>query len=397
MIPKTIPFSLPDIDEEDIAEVVDTLKSGWITTGPKVARFEMEFARFIGVPYALALNSATAGLHLALEAIHIQPDEKVITTPFTFAATAEVIQYCGADPIFIDIEPKNLNIDPLKIQKFCEEECGVEGERLIHRKDKRHIRAIIPVHIGGCVCDMEPILSIAKKYNLVVIEDASHALPSHYQGKRVGTLSDMTVFSFYPTKPITTGEGGMVVTHSKQYFECMKIKSLHGIDKDAWKRTSAKEEKFWYYEITDLGYKYNMTDIAASLGLQQLKKLEKFFEKRNEIASFYQESLSSVEGIVLPDIASPGHSWHLYIIQVDHPRLTRDSLIQRLLQKGIATGVHFIPLHLHPFYRKKYGFLPEDYPVATHCFQRIISLPIYTRLGPNEMQKIVSSVKEVLA
>ena len=252
-----IPFALPDIDSQDIAEVVDTLRSAWITTGKKTKLFEKNFANYIGTKYTLAVNSGTSGLHLALECIGLKRGDKVITTPYTFTATAEVITYFGADPIFIDIEEKTLNIDPQKIRIFCENECIFQDNVLYHKKTNSPIKAIIPVHIAGESCNMDEILNIAKQYHLKVIEDAAHALPAFYKGRRIGTLSDITVFSFYATKPITTAEGGMVVTNISKYYERMKIMSLHGIDRDTWDRYSSEIPR-WHYEVVDSGFKYNI-------------------------------------------------------------------------------------------------------------------------------------------
>lgn len=379
--------------DEEIAEVVDTLKSNWITTGPKTKLFENNFAQYIGASYALAVNSGTSGLHLALESIGLKAGEKVITTPYTFTATAEVIAYFKADPIFIDIERETFNIDPKKIRKFCEEECIVQENVLYHQKTKSRIRAIMPVHFAGKSCDMDAILSIAQQYHLNVIEDAAHALPSFYKHQRIGTLSDITVFSFYATKPITTGEGGMVVTRVPHYYERMKTMSLHGIDRDAWDRYLAKTPR-WYYEVVDSGFKYNMTDIAASLGIHQLKKVDIFHQKRKWIASLYHEALSQIPELELPAF-DEGHAWHLYVIQLNSKRFSRDEIVEKLFQKGIGVSVHFIPLHMHPYYRNKYHYTNESFPVAYDTFKKVISLPIYTKLTEGDIERITGSLKEL--
>lgn len=392
-----IPFALHDIDDADIAEVVDTLKSNWITTGPKAKIFEDDFAKYIGAGCAVALNSATAGLHLALECFDLKPGDKVITTPYTFTATAEVIRYFNADPLFIDIKENDYNIDPKKIERFCRDECLLKDGVLFHKKTDSPVKAIIPVHIGGCPCDMDEILDIARRYNLKIVEDAAHALPSTYKGKRVGTLSDITVFSFYATKTITTAEGGMAVTNNPQYDKRMRIMGYHGIDRNAWDRYSGEVPR-WYYEVVEAGFKYNMTDIAAGLGVQQLKKADAFYEKRRRIASIYNKELSGIREIELPkfEIKEKASSWHLYIIKVNSRRISRDDFIKGLFKKGVGASVHFIPLHIHPYYRDKYRLSPEDFPVAYDCYKRVVSLPIYTKLREEDVLRIVDSIKELI-
>lgn len=390
-----IPFALHDIDDNEIAEVVDTLKSNWITTGPKTALFEKVFSEYIGAKYSLAVNSATAGLHLALECIGLKPYDYVITTPFTFTATAEVIRYFNADPIFIDIQKSDYNIDTQKIEEFCREECFTKNAVLYYKKTNRQIKAIIPVHMAGYPCNMDKIIDIASRYNLKVIEDAAHALPSFYKGRKIGTISDITVFSFYATKTMTTGEGGMIVTNNIDYHNRMKIMRLHGINRDVWDRYNSKLPN-WYYEIVDAGYKYNMTDIAASLGIQQLKKLDSFHKKRKLIASLYNETIGNIEEIDIPRLDEDSHSWHLYIIQLKSKRFTRDDFINMLFKKGVGTSVHFIPLHLHPYYKEKYGFSTNDFPVAYKCFKRVISLPIYTKMTEQDVLKVANTIKELI-
>ncbi len=380
-----IPFFLPSISEEEIEAVVETLKSGWLTTGPKVKEFEREFAEFVGARYAVAVNSCTAALHLALEAIGLKEGDEVITSPMTFAATAEVIRYFKAKPIFVDIQEDTLNIDPQKILQYLE-------------SNKSHrVKAIIPVHYGGHPCDMDEIIEIARHYNLKVIEDAAHTLPAKYKGKMIGTIGDITCFSFYPTKPITTGEGGMATTNNPEWAERMQVMSLHGISKDAWKRYTAKGS--WYYEIIAPGYKYNLTDIAASLGLVQLKKAQAFLERRKQIASMFNEAFKNMPEIEIPSVKSyVEHSWHLYVIKLNLERLSisRDQFIEILKEKGIGCSVHFIPLHIHPYYRRTYGYRPEDYPVAYEVYKRIISLPIYPKMTDEDVQWVIDVVKEIV-
>jgi len=391
-----IPFALHEINDDDVAEVVDTLRSNWITSGPKVKQFEKNFSEYIGSKHALAVNSATAGLHLALEAIGLGVGDKVITTPYTFTATVEVIRYFDADPLFIDIKQDDYNIDSQKIRSFCRDQCVVKNNTLYHKETNALVKAIIPVHIGGYPCDMDEIMDIARKYHLRVIEDAAHALPSYYHGEKIGTISDMCVFSFYPTKAMTTGEGGMVVTNNDDYYDRVKLMRLHGITRDSWDRSKEGEFPNWYYEVLETGFKYNMTDIAASLGLQQLRKVDQFYEKRKRIARIYHDEFRHLNDIDIPDINKKGHSWHLYIIKLNSKRISRDDFIKKLNAKGVGTSVHFIPLHIHPYYKNKYTLSPEDFPVAYDCYKKVVSLPIYSKLTDEEIKEIVTSIKELV-
>jgi len=382
---KFIPFSLPYIDEEEINAVKETLTSGWLTTGPKVKEFEREFADFVGAKHAVAVNSCTAALHLALEAIDLKEGDEVITSPMTFAATAEVVRYFKAKPVFVDIQPDTMNIDPQKIAEY------------LHNADISKVKAILPVHYAGHPCDMDKIIEIARNYNLKVIEDAAHAFPARYKGKMIGTIGDITCFSFYPTKPITTGEGGMAATNNPEWAERMQIMSLHGISKDAWKRYTTKGS--WYYEIIAPGYKYNLTDIAAAIGLAQLKKATLFLEKRRQIAFMYNQAFKDMPEIEIPFVKKDvEHSWHLYVIKLNLERLSidRNQFIEALREKNIGCSVHFIPLHIHPYYQKTYGYRPEDYPVAYNVYQRIVSLPIYPKMTDEDVDRVISAVKEVV-
>ena len=379
-----LPFALPDIGEEEIAEVVDSLRSGWLTTGPKTQRFEREFADFIGSDVqALAVNSATAGLHLVLEAFGIGPGDEVITTPYTFTATAGVIRHLGADPVFVDIDPKTFNLDPAKI------------ERAITERTK----AIIPVHFAGLACDMQPIIEIARRHGLRILEDAAHALPSTYHNRLIGTLdTDATVFSFYATKTITTGEGGMIVTRDEAIAERCRTMRLHGISRDAFDRyTSTKPS--WHYEVIAPGFKYNLTDIASSIGLQQLKKAWAFQERRQEMAERYDAELAGLP-IMLPPQPENGdlHSWHLYAIRLsDSAGISRDEFIQQMSARGIGCSVHFIPLHLHPYWQKAYDLQPHDFPAAWRAYEQAVSLPLYTRMTDGDQTRVIEAIKDVLA
>lgn len=378
-----LPFALPDIGEEEINEVLDSLRSGWLTTGPKTKRFEEDFATFACVgTEAIAVNSATAGLHLALEAVGISPGDEVITTPYTFTATAEVVRYLGADPVFVDIDPGTFNIDPTKI------------EAAITPRTK----AIIPVHFAGLACDMDAILTIARKHGLKVVEDAAHALPTTCKGRLIGSMdSDATVYSFYATKTITTGEGGMVVVRNPEVAKRCRIMRLHGISRDAFDRyTSTKPS--WHYEVVAPGCKYNMTDIAASLGIHQLKKAWGFQEKREAMAARYDEAFLDLP-MILPPHAPAGdmHAWHLYVIRLtDDASVTRDRFIELMAEKGVGCSVHFIPLHLHPYWRDRYNLKPEDFPNALKAYEGAVSLPLFTKMTNDDQQRVIDLVLEIL-
>jgi dTDP-4-amino-4,6-dideoxygalactose transaminase len=375
-----LPFHVPDIGEEEITSVVETLRSGWLTTGPKVRQFEEEFAKTTGASYAVAVNSGTAALHLALEAIELNAGDEVIIPTMTFAATGEVVLYFKAKPVLVDSRPDTLNLDPDRI------------EAAITSKTK----AIIPVHMGGQPCEMDQILKIARRYSLKVIEDAAHALPALYRGEMVGTVGDITCFSFYATKTITTGEGGMATTENPEWGERMRIMSLHGISRDAWKRYTA--EGSWYYEILYPGFKYNLTDIAAAVGLEQLKKYYRFWEIRRRYAALYDEGFRNVPGIKVPYVAPDlQHAWHLYIIQLEleQLRIDRREFIDRLKQQNIGTSVHFIPLHLHPYYRKTFEYHLDDFPNASAAFDRIISLPIYPKMTEADVRDVIAAVRKI--
>ncbi len=383
--PVPLPFALPEIGEEEIAEVVDTLRSGWLSTGPKARAFEAAFADFIGGGVtAISVNSATAGLHLALEALGIGPGDKVLTTPYTFTATAEVIRYLGADPVFADIDPHTLNLSP---------EHAAEALR----KDPA-IRAIIPVHFAGQACDMSALSALADDYGLPVLEDAAHALPTTSGGRMIGTLSQATVFSFYATKTITTGEGGMVVSKDPDLLARSRVMRLHGISRDVFDRYQSTASS-WYYEVVAPGYKYNMPDMAAAVGIHQLRKARRFQARRQEIAHAYAQALVDLP-LRLPTVVRPEdlHAWHLYVIQLDLARLRigRDRCIELLAAEGIATSVHFIPLHLQPYWRDRYGYQPDDFPRARAAYERAISLPIYTRMTDSDVARVIGTLRRVL-
>lgn len=380
-----LPFALPELGEEEIAEVVDTLKSGWITTGPKVKRFEADFCAFLGDPaiHAIAVNSATAGLHLALEALGIGPGDEVITTTHTFTATAEVVRYLGADVVLVDVDPATLCIDLDAI------------ERAITPRTK----AVMPVHYGGLAVDMPALLALAERHGLKVVDDAAHALPATSHGRLIGTTSaHATVFSFYANKTMTTGEGGMVVTRDEAMARRMRTMRLHGMSRDAFDRFQSTVPS-WYYEIVAPGFKYNLTDIAAALGIHQLKRLRGFQQRREHLAQHYDAALADLP-LILPPRPMKGdvHAWHLYAIRLgDEAKVSRDVFIERLFAAGIGCSVHYIPLHLQPYWRDRYGLKPEMFPAAHKVWERTVSLPLYTRMTEADVDRVVAAVKSALA
>ncbi len=378
-----LPFALPDIGEEEIAEVAEALRSGWVTTGPRTRRFEEAFAAFLGGDVeALAVNSATAGLHLALEAVGVGPGDAVIVPSYTFTATAEVVRYLGADPVFVDSEPGGFNLDPTGVAAALTEQT----------------RAIVPVHFAGQACDVEPLLDLAGKRGLRVVEDAAHALPTTWNGRLIGGLdSDATVFSFYATKTITTGEGGMVVTRDPAIAQRCRVMRLHGIDRDAFDRYTSQRPA-WYYEVVAPGFKYNMTDVAAALGIHQLAKAGRFHERRLAIARRYDQAFADLP-LLLPPRPAPmeEHAWHLYVIRLlPEAPIGRDAFIQEMARRGIGTSVHFIPLHRHPYWRETYGLQPERFPNAEAAFRGAVSLPLYTRMREEDVERVVGAVREIL-
>lgn len=376
-----LPFHQPSIGDEEIQEVIATLKSGWITTGPRTRRFEEQFCDYIGCQYAIAVNSCTAGLHLALVAAGVGPGDEVITTPYTFAATGEVIIQVGARPVFVDIESDSLNIDPAAI------------DRAITPKT----RAIIPVHIAGLPCRMAEIMDIAERHQLVVIEDAAHAFAAEYRGRKIGNIGHITAFSFYATKNLTTGEGGMVTTNNADFAEKMRLLSLHGLSKDAWKRYTA--EGSWYYEIVHAGYKYNMSDIQAALGLQQLKKTAYFQALRECYAKKYNDAFKDMAELIIPHQSTDvKHAWHLYILRLKLELLciTRSQFIQELHRQQIGTSVHFIPLHLHPYYQRNFVF-EHPLPHAQQAYEQAVSLPLYPAMSKKDVEDVIQAIHGIIA
>lgn len=389
-----LPFALPEIGEEEIQEVANCLRSGWLTTGPKTRQFETDFEAMLNAAgggvaagnqpvQAIAVNSATAGLHLALEAIGIGPGDEVIVPTHTFTATAEVVRYLGADPVFVDVLPGSLNIDPALVRAA-----------ITHKT-----KAIMPVHFAGLAADMSAIVSIAQEHGLKVVEDAAHALPCVVNGVAVGNLqTDAAVFSFYANKTITTGEGGMVVSRNPEIIKRCKTMRLHGINRDVFDRFTSKAPS-WYYEVVAPGFKYNLTDLASALGIHQLKKAELFRVKRQAIVDQYNAAFKNLP-VVLPQGAATNglHSWHLYVLRLsDQCPLTRDQFVEALYSQGIGCSVHYIPLHLQPYWRDTYKLKTEHFPVSQKAYERMVSIPLYSKMTQSEIDRVIQAIQSILA
>jgi dTDP-4-amino-4,6-dideoxygalactose transaminase len=382
--PAFLPFALPDIGEEEIAAVVACLRSGWVTTGPATRQFEQEFRSYLADDVeTISVNSATAGLHLALECLGIGPGDEVIVPTLTFTATAEVVRYLGATPVFVDVDPRTLNLSPLAVQAAI----------------TSRTRAIVPVHYAGMACDMDALLELARAHKLRVVEDAAHAFPTRYRGRLVGTLdSDITVFSFYANKTMTTGEGGMVVTRDTELARRIRLMRLHGISQDAFNRYVSRTPA-WYYEVVAAGFKYNLTDIASAIGIEQLRKIDRFLARREALARRYDEALAGLP-LQLPPRPAAGssHAWHLYVVRLaDADRLGRDDLIKELSARGIGTSVHFIPLHRQPYWRDTCQLSAAQFPVAEAAYQSMLTLPLYTRMSDADQERVIAALHELLA
>ena len=378
-----LPFARPDIGDAEIAAVTEAMRSGWVTTGPVTRQFEQNLVDYLGGGLqGVAVNSATAGLHLALEALGIGPGDEVIAPTLTFTATVEVVRYLEADEVLVDVDPVTLNIDPEKIRAAI----------------TPRTKAIMPVHYGGLACDMDAILAIAQEHGLKVVEDAAHALPTTWRGALVGQLqSDVTVFSFYANKTITTGEGGMAVTRDAALAQRMRVMRLHGMNRDAFDRFTSKTPA-WYYEVVAPGFKYNMTDVAAAMGVQQLARLPQFVQRREQLAQRYHAALAGLP-LVLPATAPAGdvHAWHLYVVRLaPQARIGRDALIQGLSDRGIGTSVHYVPLHRHPYWRDRYQLTPEQFPHADAAYQAMVSLPLFTAMGDADQERVIAALHELL-
>lgn len=375
-------FGSPDIHNDEIQEVMDVLKSGWLSTGPRVGQFEDMFKKYIGTKFALAVNSCTAGLHLSLLVSGIKPNDEVITCPMTFAATANVIQHVNAKPIFVD----------------CVKSTGIIDVEKIRQKITRKTRAIIPVHFAGYPADMEAINSIARRYNLIVIEDAAHAIESQHKGRKVGTMGDLACFSFYVTKNATTGEGGMITTNSAEYAKKIQQYALHGLSRGAWMRYSDKG--FKQYQVIFPGYKYNMMDLQAAIGLHQLSRIGNNLARRQQIWNYYNDNLMDLP-ITVPELPSDGksiHARHLYAILLDLSRLKvdREAIQKALYFENIGTGIHYVSLHLHPYYKKTYGFRAADFPAAKFISDRTLSLPLSSKLTDDDVKDVVRALRKVI-
>lgn len=376
-----IPLAKPMISPAELKAVKAVLKSGWLTTGPNVKEFEEKVQQYVGCKKAIGLTSCTGGLHIALAAKGIGPGDEVIVPTYTFAASAHVVAWLGAKPVLVDVEKDTFNIDPDAIEKAI----------------TPRTKAIMPVHFAGHACDMDSILEIAKKHGLFVIEDAAHAIGTDYKGKKIGSFGDAAVFSFYVTKAITTAEGGMIVTNDEELGKKLKRLSYFGVDKDAFNRYSDKGT--WYYEIIDLGYKYNMDNIQGAMGVEQLKRIEKFISKRRKMAKLYNKLLKGVPEITTPTAKKyTRHPYHLYPILLDTEKagISRETFINKLREYNIGSSVHFIPIHLHPYYQKIYGYKRGDFPVAEYLFDREISLPLWPGMKSEDVNYVVEAIKEVL-
>src|ERR1700694_2900163 len=377
----TVPFHVAAVGEQEAQAAAEVIRSGWLTMGPRTFEFERQFAAYVGARHAIAVSSCTAALHLALEAIGIQPGDEVLLPTTTFTATGEVVCYLGAKPVLVDVEPGSMNLDPADAA----------------RRITPRTRAIIPVHLAGVPCEMHPIQDLASAHGLRVIEDAAHSLPASYRGTPIGALSEITTFSFYATKTLTTGEGGMLTTGNDQVAARMRIMRLHGIEREAWKRYSG--DGSWFYQVLDAGFKYNMTDIQAAIGLVQLGKCDDLSAARQAIADRYTSAFSGIPALPVPECYTDRKtSWHLYVLRLRTERLSigRDEFVSELKRRGIGTSVHFIPLHLHPFYQNRFGYRPGDFPQAEAEYARAFSLPIFPGMSATEIEAVITSVSEVV-
>lgn len=374
-----LPYALPSIGQEEIDEVTDSLRSGWITTGPKVARFEEEFASYIGCRHAIAVNSCTAALHVILTALGIRPGDEVIVPTLTFCATAHVVAQLGAKPVLVDVDNN----------------CQI-SEDAVARAITWKTRAIIPVHYGGQSCDLQGILKLAEEKGIDVVEDAAHAVGADYQGRKIGTHGRAVAFSFYATKNLATGEGGMITTSDSALAKKMRPLVLHGMNRDAWNRYS--QVGSWYYEVIDSGYKYNMTDIQAAIGIHQLRKLESMNARRREIAEKYNEAFANLlEVDTFPELSERTHVYHLYPIWLRGPlRIDRSTFIDELKKTNIGSSVHFIPLHRQPFYQRTYGYRSADFPIAERIYAGLVSLPLYPSMSNRDVQDVIAAVRRIV-
>jgi dTDP-4-amino-4,6-dideoxygalactose transaminase len=368
-----LPYCLPMLGEEEVAEVADSIRSGWVTTGPKVKRFEQDFAAYVGAEHAIAVSSCTAALHAALTALDVGPGDEVIVPTLTFCSTANVVVHLGAKPVVIDTTEDG----QISAESICRALTG-------------RTRAIVPVHYGGQACELREILAIADRRGIPVVEDAAHAAGTTYEGRKIGVHGRATAFSFYATKNMTTGEGGMITTNDGDLAARMRLLSLHGMSRDAWKRYT--QAGSWYYEVLEPGYKSNMSDLQAAMGIHQLRRLDGFIARRREIAARYRAAFADLPELRLPmDCPRRPHTYHLFAIQVT---ANRDGLIDTLRKANIGTSVHFIPLHRHPFYQQTFGYRPEQFPVAEQMYQGLLSLPLYPKMSDADVDDVIEAVRE---
>lgn len=377
-----LPFSRPDIGQEEINEVIEVLSSGWITSGPKVQAFEKAFAEYVGCPYALALSSCTAGLHLAMEMLDLKPGDEVITTSLTWPATVNMIHLCGGRPVFVDVERNTINLDVSRVEKAI----------------TKRTRAIVPVHFAGQSCDLDGLRKICQSRGITLIEDAAHAVGSEYKGKRIGSSDNIAVFSFHPIKNMTTGEGGMITMHDEETYERLRLLRFHGVDKDAWKRYGLAEKEG--YDLHLPGWKYNMTDIQAAIGLVQLKRLDKMIERREKLVALYDSLLSDVHELTLPANVpySVRHARHLYTLIVDKDKtgIMRDKFMLEMKKLNIGTGLHFLAVHKLSFYRKHYPLPDGSLPETEYISERIVSLPLYSGMKEGDVHDVVAAIGDIL-
>lgn len=376
-----LPYGTQWFNEDEINEVIDSLKSNWITTGPKMRLFEKQFSQFIGSKHAVAVNSGTAGLHISTSTININPGDEVITTPLTFVASANCVIYRGGKPILADIKKDTYNIDPIEIRKKITDKT----------------KAIIPVHFAGQPCDMDEIKEIAEENDLYIIEDAAHAIDAKYKGKKIGNIGDLTVFSFHPVKNITTAEGGMVTTNNDNFYEKLLMFRTHGISKDAEKRFGKLGD--FYYDMKYLGFRYNLSELHASLGIHQLKKLENFQKRRREIVKIYNRELEDIDDIVTPfKKENIKHSWHLYVIQlrIENLKVDRDHIFRALREENIGVNVHYIPVHYHSYYREKFGYRKGLLSNVEWLYPRILTIPLFPKMNDNDVYDVLNALEKII-
>jgi len=378
---KFLVFGSPAIEDDEVKEVVDSMKSGWLGTGPKVARFEQDFAAYKGVQHAVAVNSGTAALHLGMIAAGLKKGDEVVTTPLTFCATVNAIIHAGATPVLADIDPATMNIDPNEVEK----------------KITSKTKAILPVHFAGRSCNMDALCDIAKKHNLKIIEDCAHAIETEYKGRKAGTFGDFGCFSFYVTKNVVTGEGGMVVAKNEEDIARIKMLALHGMSRDAWKRFS--DEGYKHYYVVECGYKYNMMDLQAAIGIHQLKRVEANWQKRQQVWQTYNEAFSDLPvGLPAPVEPNTRHAYHLYTILIDEEKtgICRDEFLNAMTAHNIGVGVHYLSIPEHPFYQRTFGWKPEDYPNAMCIGRQTVSMPLSAKLTDGDVGDVVNAVKGII-